>query len=87
MRSADVMVGAVEFRHHALVEWLLERGADVNARARARSRHTVLHAAAWNGDLAMVKLLVAAGADVNARDDEHDATPAGWAETAVDDHQ
>jgi ankyrin repeat protein len=83
-RDADVMMGAVEFRHLALVEWLLGRGADVNARASARARHTALHSAAWNGDLAMVKLLVVAGADINARDDEHDATPAGWAETAAE---
>ena len=26
------MMGAVDFGHHALVEWLLARGANVNAR-------------------------------------------------------
>jgi hypothetical protein len=32
----------------------------------------------------MVKLLVDAGADTAARDSEHDGTPLGWAETAID---
>ncbi len=42
-----------------------------------------MHSAAWNGDLEMVKLLVAAGADVLARDDEHDNTPGGFARVAI----
>ena len=79
-----VMMAAVDFRHHALVEWLLERGASVNARAEWGSRHTALHSAAWNGDLEMVKLLDRAGADRAARDDEHDGTPLGWAETSIE---
>ena len=49
----------------------------------AGSGGTALHSAAWNGDLPMVKLLVAAGANVAARDPEHDNTPAGWAEVAI----
>ena len=32
----------------------------------------------------MVTLLVEAGADVAARDEEHDATPEGWAQTALE---
>jgi ankyrin repeat protein len=63
---------------------LLDRGANVNARSDESSRHTALHAAAWNGDLAMVELLVAAGADTLARDLQYDATPLGWAETAIE---
>jgi ankyrin repeat protein len=43
-----------------------------------------LHSAAWNGDLPMVRLLVGAGADLAARDEEHDGTPLGWAEVAID---
>ncbi len=82
-RLDAVMMGAVDFRHHALVSWLLERGANVNARAESGSRHTALHSAAWNGDLKMVTLLVDAGADRTARDEEHDGTPLGWAETAT----
>ena len=50
-----VLMGAVDFRHHALVAWLLARGANVAARAHAQSRHTALHSAAWNGDLEMVR--------------------------------
>jgi len=32
----------------------------------------------------MVELLVEAGADVHARDREHDNSPLGWAETAIE---
>jgi hypothetical protein len=78
-----VMMGAVDFGHVALVEWLLTRGGNVQARSVAGSRHTALHSAAWNGDLPMVTCLVHAGADLQARDMEHQATPVDWAETAV----
>jgi ankyrin repeat protein len=83
-RLDPVMMGAVDFQHHALVEWLLERGGNVNARSDAEARHTALHSAAWNGDLQMVRLLVAAGADPTLCDEQYDAPPLGWAETAVD---
>jgi ankyrin repeat protein len=80
----SVMMAAVDFKHHALVRWLLARGANVNARAEAQSRQTALHAAAWNGDLEMVTLLVEAGADPAARDEEYQGTPLGWAETSIE---
>jgi ankyrin repeat protein len=83
-RRDSVILAAVDGGHRALVEWLLQRGADVNACSGDESRHTPLHAAAWNGDLEIVKLLVASGADLAARDARHDATPLGWAETAIE---
>jgi len=83
-KSGAVMMAAVDFGHHELVEWLLTKGANVNARSDWGSGGTALHSAAWNGDLRMVKFLVAAGADVSARDPEHDNTPAGWAEVSVE---
>ena len=83
-RLDAVMMGAVDFEHHALVEWLLARGGNANARADAQSRHTALHSAAWNGDLRMAQLLVAAGADPAARDEQYDGTPLGWAETSIE---
>jgi ankyrin repeat protein len=80
--AADVMLAAVDARQHAVVRWLLAHGASANARAAAQSRQTALHDAAWHGDQVMVEILLAAGADPLARDDEHDATPRGWAETS-----
>jgi hypothetical protein len=68
---------------HGLVQWLLDRGANANARSSIGSRGTALHSAAWNGNLPMVKLLVAAGADIDVRDEEHHNTPAGFAEVAI----
>jgi ankyrin repeat protein len=79
-----VMMGAVDFCHHDLVRWLLGLGGNANARSDAAPRHTALHSAAWNGDVAMVRLLLAAGADPSIRDDEYDATPLGWAETSIE---
>ena len=79
----DVFMAAVDAGRHALVAWLLSRGANPNSRAQAQSRQTALHTAAWNGDLQMVKLLVDAGADLAARDGEHKTTPCEWAETAI----
>ena len=75
---------AVDFGHHALARWLLARGADVNGRGDGPAAETPLHSAAWNGDIAMTRLLVEAGADVGARDRQHDATPLSWAETGLE---
>jgi ankyrin repeat protein len=83
-RQAAVMMAAVDFRHHEMVEWLIARGASVNARAEAQSRHTALHSASWNGDLKMVKLLVSAGADTAALDEQYRGTPRGWAVTSIE---
>ena len=84
VRQDGVLLGAVEGSHHALVEWLLGHGASATARTGPPSRHTALHAAAWNGDPRMARLLVEAGADVGARDEQYDATPQGWAETSIE---
>jgi ankyrin repeat protein len=77
------MMGAVDFRHHDLVRWLLGLGADANAKADRQSHQSALHSAAWNGDLEMVRLLVESGADIHVRDAQYDAPPIGWAATSV----
>ena len=41
---------------------------------------TALHRAAWAGDLAMVKRLVARGADMSNRDNPFHSTPLSWAQ-------
>lgn len=79
----DVFVSAASFGHHELVEWLLTRDANVNARS-GDSKWTALHSASWEGDLRMAKILVAAGADLNARDTEHNGTPASFARVAIE---
>jgi ankyrin repeat protein len=40
---------------------------------------TLLHWAAWTGNVAAVRTLIAVGADVNQRDREFGASPLGWA--------
>lgn len=84
LREPAVLKAAVDFGHHGLTAWLLELGADPNARSTKGSRETALHSAAWNGDAKMVDLLLAHGANPTLLDEEYHATPAGWAETAVE---
>lgn len=82
-RDPQVIRGAVDFGHLRLVEWLVSQGADVNARVGGESDHTPLHSAAWNGNLKMVKLLLAHGADRTALDRQYSAPPKGWAEAGL----
>jgi hypothetical protein len=82
-RDGSVLLGAVDFGHHELAEWLLAHGADAGARSASGSRGTALHSAAWEGDLRMARILVSHGADPQALDDEHRNTPAGWARVAA----
>jgi ankyrin repeat protein len=63
------------------VRWLLERGADPNARwSHWDAEVTPLHLAAAQGHAEVVRLLLAAGADPSIRDSKHDGDARGWAE-------
>lgn len=55
---------AVAGNHTRMVAFLIESGADINA--KQQGGWTPLHGAAQHGNLGMVKLLVENGADVNA---------------------
>jgi ankyrin repeat protein len=58
---------AAFFAQPSVVEALLQRGAEVNARARNGTTNTPLHAGAAGRNLEVIRALVEHGADVNAR--------------------
>lgn len=60
------------------VDFLLEH--DGNWDMTGVNNGTALHRAAWSGDLAMVRRLVAKGADIGNRDNPFVATPLSWAQ-------
>ena len=84
IENDDIILAAVEFNHRELAQWLIDRGANPNARSRIGSEGTALHSAAFEGNLEMVKLLVAAGADIRALDREYRGTPESWARAAIE---
>jgi ankyrin repeat protein len=84
VRRPGVFKAAVELGHHRLAAWLLDQGADPDARSGAGAIETALHSAAWNGDARMVELLLERGADPTLRDHQHDGTPRDWAKTSVE---
>jgi outer membrane protein assembly factor BamB len=61
----------------AAVKALLDKGADVNAKARYDA--TALHFAADKGHLAVVEVLIRHKADLNIRDTFYSTTPLTWA--------
>ncbi len=60
------------------VDFLLEK--DGNWNMTGVNNGAVLHRAAWDGDLDMVKRLVAKGADISNRDNPFNSTPLSWAQ-------
>ena len=65
----------------AAVKWLLDRGAEPNARFTLWDVElTPLHAAAWGDSAESVRLLLAAGADPRLRDTKYDGDAMGWAD-------
>ena len=60
------------------VDFLLAK--DGNWNITGVNNGTVLHRAAWEGDLPMVRRLVAKGADMSNRDNPFNSTPLSWAQ-------
>ncbi len=81
-RDPATAVAAIQAGQTTVVEWMLTQGLPVNGRNADQSKGTLLHAAAWHGQLSLVKILLANGADSALTDEEHRTTPAQWAETA-----
>jgi ankyrin repeat protein len=65
-------------RHASVLEALLRRGLDPNAR-ESGDNTTALHWAAAAGELDAVRRLVDAGADVGGHGDDHELDVIGWA--------
>lgn len=63
------------------VRWLLDRGADVDAKwIHWDTEATALHVAASRGHADIVRMLLDAGADPTIHDSRHDSDVRGWAE-------
>lgn len=79
-----LIVWAASRGRPAAVALLLDLGVDVNALGRAdvpgeQPWQTALHTAAGDGNLDLLRLLLAAGADPNLRDNRFNGTAHGWA--------
>jgi hypothetical protein len=74
----DGFAWACEFGRTNVVEFLLQRGANVNARLR-HDGQTGLHWAAYSGHAETVKLLLERGAAVDTKDERYGGTQLGWA--------
>jgi ankyrin repeat protein len=75
--AQTALVYAVMEGHRAVVEVLLQAGADVNADQGGNM--LALHLAAMCGNLEIIQLLAARGADLRRRDDMNEGTPLQWA--------
>jgi ankyrin repeat protein len=80
-RDPRQIVKAAELDRPDAVRLLAEVGFDVNYKQGATS----LHLAAYAGNRRMVDLLLELGADPSLKDDDFDATAAGWARHAHHD--
>ena len=74
----DGFAWACEFGRTSVVDFLLQRGMEVDAKLR-HDGQTGLHWAAYGGHADTVKLLLERGAPVDAKDESYDGTPLEWA--------
>jgi ankyrin repeat protein len=74
----DGFAWACEFGRTSVVDFLLQRGMEVDAKLRHHGQ-TGLHWAAHGGHVDTVKLLLERGAPVDAKDESFGRTPLGWA--------
>jgi ankyrin repeat protein len=87
-RWGSLIVRAAECAPGEVIETLIRNGAEVNVKDSPKtaidstSGYTPLHAAAWNGNLSAIEVLMRHGADVRAREEKWRGTPAGWADYA-----
>ena len=72
------MLFAYVRQQHDAVDFLLEK--DGNWNVIGVNNGAALHRAAWDGDLAMVRRLVAKGADMSNRNNPFNSTPLSWAQ-------
>jgi ankyrin repeat protein len=80
--QATPLAQAVLNGHLDAIGWLLDHGADIDKKCgygEPRSATPLHFAAAWGGQLAAAKLLVARGADLTITDDNYNAPASGWA--------
>jgi ankyrin repeat protein len=75
---SDALYAAGRNGHSAVVEYLLSRGANVDAKGVFGA--TALHWASINGHAGTVDLLISRGANLTIKDVRFDSTPLGWAE-------
>jgi ankyrin repeat protein len=87
-RWQRLIIRAAERASGAVIEALIKAGASVHARDDHRTAvdnthgYTALHAAAFNGNMEAIRVLLRHGADATAREDKYWGTPAGWANYA-----
>lgn len=78
---SDALYAAARNGHGPVVEYLLARGARVDAKGVFGA--TALHWAAFNGHASTVELLISRGANLTLKDARFDATAEGWADEAA----
>jgi ankyrin repeat protein len=73
----DGFAWACEFGRTSVVEFLLQRGMEVDAKL-PHGGQTGLHWAAYGGHLDTVKLLLDCGAPIDVKEERFGGTPLGW---------
>jgi uncharacterized protein len=77
---SDALYAAARNGHGSVIDYLLARGANVDAKGVFGA--TALHWAAFNGHASAVDLLISRGANLAVKDARFEATAEGWAEEA-----